>query len=164
MGHKVRKRKRNGRESVNYYLRYQYEGMPRPKWLNLNTANKEVAEKKAMDFRIEHEKEVAGIIAPKKLRDGASKPLREHMVDYLEDLRARGKAGRNGKDLRLVRSRLELLFDECNWNLPKDVSSDSFSLWRARQDPATKSPKTLNHYQSMPICFSIGCGVWDAFR
>lgn len=44
-----------------------------------------------------------------------------------------------------VEKLVERLLAECNWNLPMDVSADSFQTWRGKQD---KAAKTLNEYLS----------------
>ena len=153
MIHKVQKRPRKGKLSKTYYLRYRYGTMPRDKWYNLGVTNKEVAEKKAMDFRREWEQEDAGLLLPKKIREGASQPLVELTEDYLDDLLARGKNGRNGKDIKQTRARLGLLFEECGWKYARDVDPDSFSKWRAGPEQQKKAPSTLNHFLSTAKTF-----------
>jgi hypothetical protein len=62
------------------------------------------------------------------------------------DLTARGRNGRNGRGgrgARLVASRIKVLLKECAWQVPCNVTADSFIVWRNRQ---TCSPRTLNHY------------------
>ena len=66
MSFKVQKRKmrKNGKliQTRCYYLRYRFGDMPTNRWVSLGVADRLVAEKKAMEFRQEKEREAAGII------------------------------------------------------------------------------------------------------
>ena len=53
-----------------------------------------------------------------------------------------------GRDYQYIfdlKNRVRRLIKECHWTLLKEVSSDSFLAWRARQ---TLAPKTLNEYSA----------------
>jgi integrase len=130
-------------ETRSYYLRYRIGDMPVDKWKSLGVTDKQVAGKKAHDFIQEREREAAGILEPKTVRDAAKMPLTTHLDDYVADLAARGRNGRGGRGARLVASRIKVLLQECDWQVPCNVSADSFIVWRNRQ---TCSPRTLNHY------------------
>lgn len=129
-----RPRRKDGKRvlSTHYYLRYRFGDMLSDKWLSLGVTDKEVAEKKANDFKREWEAEAAGILLPKDTREGAKKPMSEHLKDYLADLESRGKTGRRGKGLRQARSRIQRLITECGWKFPINVTPDSFMGWRSR--------------------------------
>ncbi|HEY3860502.1 MAG TPA: hypothetical protein VGO59_01335 [Verrucomicrobiae bacterium] len=58
-------------------------------------------------------------------------------------LAARGRNGRGGRGARLIASRISVLLKECGWQVPCNVTADSFIVWRNRQ---MCSPRTLNHY------------------
>jgi len=62
------------------------------------------------------------------------------MEDFLADLLA---SGRDEMYLANLRCRLVKLFTDCHWQYPKDVSADSFMVWRGAQ---TLAAKTLNDY------------------
>jgi integrase len=130
-------------ETRSYYLRYRIGNMPVDKWKSLGVTDKQVADKKAHEFIQEREREAAGILEPKTVRDSAKKPLSAHLEDYTADLAARGRDGRGGRGSRLVASRVKVLLGECEWQVPCNVTTDSFITWRNRQ---TASPRTLNHY------------------
>jgi integrase len=130
-------------ETRSYYLRYRIGDMPVDKWKSLGVTDKQVADKKAHEFIQERERETAGILEPKAVRDSAKKALTAHLDDYVADLTARGRNGRGGRGARLVASRIRALLQECDWQVPCNVTADSFSAWRNRQ---TCSPRTLNHY------------------
>jgi hypothetical protein len=40
------------------------------------------------------------------------------------------------------------LLEACDWQVPCNVTADSFIVWRNRQ---TRSPRTLNHYASKRV-------------
>ena len=130
-------------ETRSYYLRYRIGDMPVDKWKSLGVTDKQVADKKAHEFIQERERETAGILEPKAVRDSAKRLLTAHLDDYVADLAARGRNGRGGRGARLVASRIKVLLQECDWQVPCNVTADSFIVWRNRQ---TCSPRTLNHY------------------
>jgi integrase len=130
-------------ETRSYYLRYRIGNMPVDKWKSLGVTDKQVADKLAHEFIQERERETAGILEPQAVRDAAKKPLTVHLDDYVADLAARGRNGRGGRGARLVASRIKVLLQECDWQVPCNVSADSFIVWRNGQ---TCSPRTLNHY------------------
>jgi hypothetical protein len=140
-----RRFRRDGKlhETRSYYLRYRIGNMPVDKWKSLDATDKQVADKKAHEFIQELERETAGILEPKAVRDAAKMPLTVHLDDYVADLAARGRDGRGGRGARLVASRIRVLLGECEWQVPCHVTADSFIGWRNRQ---TSSPRTLNHY------------------
>ena len=92
------------------------------------------------DFIREKEREMAGILEPKPLREAAQKLLKEHLNDFIADQRA---SERDEMYVYTLERRLIKLFAECNWRLVGEVNSDSFIAWRAKQDLAAK---TKNDY------------------
>jgi integrase len=107
----------------------------------LRTHIKEVAEAKAKKLIEETEKELAGIIEPKPLREAAQRPLIEHHADWVASLVART---RNKDHVIHSRNRPLKIFRECRWTRLRDMSADGLEKWLAAQ---TKfSPKTLNEY------------------
>ena len=133
-----------------YYLRYRFDGMGVDRWKSLGVADKQVAGKKALEFRKEKESEAAGILEPRVLRDAAKKPLKEHLADYVADLERRGRSGRGGRGGRLVKGRILRLMDACGWKLAIQVTPDSFTAWRNGRDD---SARTLNHYLQGMVSF-----------
>ncbi len=152
---KVQKRPKrvNGKRILSqcYYLRYRFGDMLVDRWKSLGVADKEVANEIAREFRREWEAELQGILLPKAIRSGAKKPLREHLDDYLSDLRQRGKSGRRDKGIKQTESRLMRLVAECAWQFPANVTPDSFVTWRSAQQGL--SPRTLNHYLQELLTF-----------
>jgi hypothetical protein len=120
------------------------------RWKSLGLTDRQVADKKAHEFIQERERETAGIVEPKAVREAAKKLLTAHLDDYVADLAARGRNGRGGRGARLVASRIKVLLQECEWQVPCNVTADSFIAWRNRQ---TGSPRTLNHYLQGMISF-----------
>lgn len=111
------------------------------KWdVSLKTKYKHVAEANFRQMVREHEEELAGLLAPKVMRDAAAKPLAEMAEEFLRDLEA---AARDKDYIRILRLRLKKLIAECSWKLLRDVTAESFLRWRGHQ---RTSPKTLNEY------------------
>lgn len=108
--------------------------------VSLRTSDKRVAEKRLGEIVSEVEQERAGVISPRSIRNAGSKPVVDHVDDFLRDLQSRGRS----KDyIRKVNSRIHKLVAECAWKSLSDVSPDSFITWRSTADCA---PRTLNHY------------------
>ncbi len=143
------------RKSGVWYLRYQFEGMPTCKAISLGVTDKQVANALASEFRKEKEREFAGMLPPKRLRDAAKKTLSDHVADYVLDREKRGKGlKRNGKDNKQVKKRLNQLFAENGWQRFADVSADGFISWR---NSSSISASTLNHYRAEVITFLEWC-------
>ena len=151
----VKKRRRRKGEAIAesscYSLYYRFGDMPSPKWKSLGLTNKEAAVRKAEEFRREWEGEEAGILLPRKIREGAKQPLEEHLVSYLSDLKKRGKSGRKNKGAVQTGNRLRRLFEECGWSRLGEVSVDSFLSWRSATEGL--APRSLNHYLAEVITF-----------
>jgi len=115
--------------------------------VSLATDKRHVAEAKLTKLFAEREAEIAGLLAPKPLRDAAQKALADHLKDYVADLSAQG---RSKKHVALARNRVQRLCQQCGWMKPSDVTSDSFNAWRAKQKLA---PKTCNEYLGLASAF-----------
>jgi len=144
--------RRNGKLRLTrcYYLRYRLENMPVDRWKSLAVTDKVVADKLAREFIQEKEREAAGILEPKLIRNAARQALADHLNDYEMDLVRRARAGRGGRGARLLKSRILRLMNECGWKLPGSVTADSFVAWRNRQSGAAR---TLNHYLQGMVSF-----------
>ena len=81
------------------------------------------------------------MIAPKAQRQAAGIQLTRHVQDFTTDLKAKGRAE---KYIYNLEKRLAKVFEGCGWQQIKEVTADSFIIWRAKQRVA---PKTLNEYQ-----------------
>ena len=70
----------------------------------LKISNKEAATAKALEFQKEFEAEAAGIILPKKIREGAEASLGDLIEDYVSDLKKRVKSssGKTQNNPRVV--------------------------------------------------------------
>jgi integrase len=116
----------------------------------LGVTDIQVANKKAQEFIQEHEREAAGIIEAKPIREAAQRPLLEHLNDYEADLVTRGRAGRGGRGARLLKARILRLMTECRWKLACHVTADSFVAWRNQHKAAAR---TQNHYLQGMVSF-----------
>jgi len=137
-------------ETRSYYLRYRIGDMPVDRWKSLDATDRQVAEKKAREFIQEQEREAAGILEPRIIRDSAKKPLKEHLADYVADLERRARSGRGGRGAKLLKGRIVRLMDDCRWTLPIQITADSFTAWRNQR---TDAARTLNHYLQGMISF-----------
>jgi len=124
--------------------------MPADRWKSLGVSDFQVATQNAQKFIQEREREAAGILAPKVVRDAAQKPLLDHLSDYEADLVMRNRAGRGGRGARLLKSRITRLVQDARWQRLADITADSFINWRKEQ---THGPRTLNHYLQGMISF-----------
>ena len=71
------------------------------------------------------------------------RPLREHLDDYLDDLR---RAGRDDMYVYNTDKRLHKLIDQCGWYVLAKVTSDCLSKWLGSQDDGGMAPRTQNQY------------------
>jgi integrase len=124
-----RKRRVDGKllETKSYYLRYRVGRMPGDKWITLDTTDKAVATKKASDFIKDLERELAGLAVPKKEIETAAAPLASLIEEYRKELETRG---RDTKYVDSTAKRLVAIAAECGWKTVRDVTADSFMVWR----------------------------------
>jgi integrase len=123
-----------------YRGRYCLDGELKLKDVSLHTSDKQVAEQRLNEIIREEERERAGIIPPRALREGAQKELTKHLKEYIADLKARG---RDELYICHLEKRIEKLLDECKWQFARDITANSFQTWRSQQE---KAAKTLNEY------------------
>jgi integrase len=124
-----------------YSGRYRLDSEVRITEVPLKTSDKQVAEKKLNEIIREREREAAGIIAPKPIREAAKRDLRSHLEEFVERLLVLGRANKYVKNLR---GRVSKLITECAWLYLADVSAEKFERWRVKQ--RGKAAKTLNEY------------------
>jgi integrase len=136
------KRWKKGKHVVSrfYSGRYRLPGEPRSTTVPLGTTDKQVAEAKLKRLVDELERERAGLLAPKAIRDGLQKLFVELMAEHLAERR---RIGRDEKYVAGLHLQLSTLARECGWSIVKDVTAATFLAWRQKQK---KSPKTLNEY------------------
>ena len=107
---------------------------------SLHTSDKQVAEKRLAALVQGMEQEREGIIAPKAIREGAVRPLDEHLEDFIRHLESRK---RSAKYVANTEHQARAVIEECEWKYPKDATADAFQAWQTRQK---KSTKTINDY------------------
>jgi integrase len=116
--------------------------------VSLGTSDRQAAEQIRSRRLRELEHERAGIIPPKAARDAAQRKLADHLDDFLGDLRRRGKSD---KYLANLEFRVGRLINDCQWNLAKDATADSFQTWLRGQ--VELKDKTANDYLEAARCF-----------
>ena len=96
-----------------YWLKYRLHGETgKPLCLSLGTSDKQVAERLRGEKLAEFERERAGILAPKSMREAACCEFVKLLEEYVQDVRARGKAVRYADNLE---GRLNSLAVACGW-------------------------------------------------
>ena len=136
------KKSRNGKKSKYWYIRFQCDSMPRPKEVNLHVTDRQTAQSKANKLILETEQEFLGLIPSKTIRQGAVKPITEHLGLFLDDCRAIGRGQRYTKNLKTY---IGITCRECGWKYLQDITAIRFEKWRAKSKLAGK---TLNEYLS----------------
>ena len=129
---------RNGKKSRLWSCRIRLDGWLKDRTYPLHVTDKRVADQKLEKLVQELEREAAGIIAPKLMRDAAQTPIAEHLRAFLADLEAKGRAKNT---LSKYRNCIPVLCKRCGWVLVRDVTAQSFTVWRAKSE---LRPKTLN--------------------
>jgi len=142
-------RRKNGKSVASrlYSGRYRLPGQNKTITVALHVSDQQAAKAKLRETIRDREREVAGIIAPKRIRDAANKSFRDHLLDYVADLIARKRAGGY---VATVEVRLRKLAKECGWRQLIDVTPASFQTWRAKQ---TLAAKTVNDYLAAACAF-----------
>jgi hypothetical protein len=137
-----RKRRRQGKviETRSYYLRFRLGEMPVDRWVSLATTDKAVAHVKAKEFIEKLEREQAGLTPAPKLVTAANAALSDLCQEYVSELEARGGDEKYGKG---TAKRLQSVIRECRWPRLRDVSLESFMVWRRGKKLKVK---TLNDY------------------
>jgi len=106
----------------------------------LGVTEKRSAEQMLQDLLKEQSQEAAGLLAPRRMRDAAQASIAEHCGAFLKDLTTKGRVRRYVHAVGLY---VGTLVKECHWENLRDVTAESFTVWRQNQ---TKAPKTLNEY------------------
>jgi len=129
---------RGGVKSRLWSARVRLEGWVKDRTFALHVTDKRVAEQKLAKLVQELEREAAGILAPKLMRDAAQTPISTHLKAFLADLEAKGRASNT---LGKYRNCIPALCRRCRWVMVRDVSAQSFTVWRATSNLRAK---TLN--------------------
>ncbi len=116
--------------------------------ISLDTSDKRCAEKRRDELRKEKLYERDGLILPKAIREASQQELSSHLQDFLADMRCRGKSD---KYLANLEFRIGKLIDGCSWSTVKEITADSFQMWRRQQDGL--AAKTANDYLEAVRCF-----------
>ena len=116
--------------------------------VSLGTSDKQVAEKRRAEQRLELQREREGLIPSKAVLESAQRNLGDHLQDFLGDGR---RLGLSEKHLSNLEFRVNRLIAECHWHTAKDVSADSFQTWRCGKPEL--APKTINDYLEAVRCF-----------
>jgi len=127
--------RRDGR----WHCKIQLEAWPRERRFTLGTTDKRTAQTKLQAKLSEFEKEAAGIIPPRSVREAMKRPLAELVALFIADMAARDKAAATVKRYGLV---LRNLSAACGWGTLAQVTASGFCEWR--KDCGLR-PVTQNH-------------------
>lgn len=137
----IRTRKGKRVQSRLYSGRYSLGRGERAVTVGLHVTDRLSAVAKLRALVVEKERERAGIVAPRALRDAASAPLGELVEAYAVDLRARTKPAHAKESL----ARIQKAVTACGWGRLRDVSPSSWVVFRASLG---RSAKTVKEYQT----------------
>lgn len=129
---------RGGVKSRLWSARIRLGSWLKARTIPLHVTDKRVADQKLAKLVQEFEREAAGIIAPKLMRDAAQTPIAAHLAAFLADLQAQGRAPNT---LGKYRNCIPVLCKRCGWVAVRDITAQSFTIWRAK---SKLRPKTLN--------------------
>src|SRR5580658_3409478 len=141
---KLRRRK-NGRLVISkyYHLFWSVKGHGQGQF-SLNVKELQPAEKLKNDFICEKERELTGIIAPRVLRDAASRLLTDHLTEFVAYMKG---LNRSASHISHVGTRVRTLIADCGWRYLSDITAKSFELWRQKKADEL-SIKTRNEYRA----------------
>ena len=128
----------HGKRSRLWTARIRLDGWPKHRDYPLHVTDKRVAEQKLEKLVQGFEREAAGIVSPKLVRDAAQTPIASHLEAFLKDRRAEGCSKNT---LSKYRNSIPVLCKRCGWVMVRDITPQSFSAWRAGCD---LKPKTVN--------------------
>ena len=97
--------------------------------VSLGTSDKQVAEKKRAELVREREHERAGFLPPQPMREAAARPLVDHLEDFIHYLESRKRSAKYTSNME---HHAKAVIEECGWKHTKDVTADSFQVWRAQ--------------------------------
>ena len=138
---------RHGKKSQLWSARVRLGAWLKDRTFHFHVSDKRVAAQKLEKLCQELEREDAGIIAPKIMRDAAQKPVAEHLAAFLADHRAKGRAENT---LTKYENCIPLLCKRCSWVMVRDITAQSFVAWRTQSG---LRPKTLNDLLGVMSCF-----------
>ena len=120
--------------------RLRLDGWPRLRTFPLHVMDKRVAEEKLNKLAIEYEREQAGLLPSRSLRQAAEVPLATHLESFLKDRQTRGCVE---KHVQNVAGRVRTLLAECGWKHGRDVNATAFLKWR---EGKKMGAGTMNNY------------------
>lgn len=121
-----------------YWGKLQLDHEQRLTRVSLGTTDRRIAQAKLWELAKEREREAAGLLPPRSVREAATRALPELLSLFLADLEAKG---RRVGTLAKYRKTLAKVFGRCRWRSLVDVTPRSFCEWRSRSG---LSAKTLN--------------------
>ncbi len=122
-----------------YSGRYRLDKETQITAVRLRVSDKQVAQAKLRALVVERERQAAGLLPTAAEVRSCTTRLSEHLTCFLS-YKARTRAERYLYELK---NRVLTLVRECGWNVVRDVTPESFELWRQNRKGCAK---TLNEY------------------
>jgi len=117
---------------------------------NLHVTHKDAAEEKLRQIKRERAEVSLGMRPASALSANLNKPLTEHAKDYIRFLEGKKRAAAY---VYTVGYYFRIIFADCGWKIPSDVTLDSYYEWRSAQTAKGKASKTLREYQAALCTF-----------
>ena len=124
-----------------YRGKFRFEPSEPIQYVGLRTQDKRIAQKRLADIVAAQERERASLVPKRPLRENAGRPLRDHLADFVRDLRTKE---RSEEYVRRIEQRVNKLLRLCSWQFMRDIQPDDFVQWR--NEAKGLMPKTLNEY------------------
>ncbi len=117
---------RNGKRAKNYVMRVYRQPGERPLYVPLHVSLRETAEKRKREYLLNQEKEEAGLLPSKSIRDASKLELSIHLDEYIQHMQQRGLSSAHIKG---EENRLRRIIKECGWKSPSDIKRASLEIW-----------------------------------
>ena len=122
-----------------YSGRYRLDGEPKIATVRLHVSDKQVAKAKLRALVVERERQAAGLLPTINEVRSSMTALSEHLDAFL----AYKSRVRDARYLYELKNRVLTVMRGCAWNAVRDVTAESFELWRQKRKGCAK---TLNEY------------------
>lgn len=137
----------HGKKARMFSARIRLETWSKVRTFPLQVTDDRVAKQKLAALLRDLEREEHGIGVPKPLRDAAQKPINGHVLDFIAEMKA---AGRSANTLSKYGNALPKLCTRCGWVMLRDITTESFTAWRASSG---LKPKTVNDLLGVASAF-----------
>jgi integrase len=122
-----------------YSGRYRLDGERKISTVRLHVSDKQVAKAKLRALIVERERQAAGLLPSASELKSSTAAISEHLDAFL----GYKSRTRDARYLYELKNRVLVLVRECGWKIARDITPESFELWRQNRKGCAK---TLNEY------------------